>query len=112
MAVPSARGAHHRGSRHVGARLRDPARGGQQVSPTFGSLQYHNYRLWFAGAMVSNVGTWMQRVAQDWLVLTVLSHDSGVAVGVITALQFAPIMPLAAWAAWVPSSSARRGTRY
>ena len=78
------------------------------MSPTFGSLQYHNYRLWFAGAMVSNVGTWMQRVAQDWLVLTVLSHDSGVAVGVITALQFAPILLLSAWAGLLADRVPRR----
>lgn len=78
------------------------------MSPTFGSLQYHNYRLWFAGAIVSNVGTWMQRVAQDWLVLTVLSHDSGVAVGVITALQFAPTLLLSAWAGLLADRVPRR----
>jgi MFS family permease len=78
------------------------------VSPTFGSLQYHNYRLWFSGALVSNVGTWMQRVAQDWLVLTVLSHDSGIAVGVITALQFAPILLLSAWAGLLADRVPRR----
>ncbi len=55
---------------------------------TFASLRFHNYRLWFFGAMVSNIGAWMQRVAQDWLVLTVLTHESGVAVGVVTGLQF------------------------
>jgi len=68
------------------------------MSPTFSSLRYFNYRLWFAGALVSNVGTWMQRVAQDWLVLTVLTHESGLAVGVVTALQFAPVLALSAWA--------------
>jgi MFS family permease len=68
------------------------------MSPTFSSLRYFNYRLWFTGALVSNIGTWMQRVAQDWLVLTVLSHESGVAVGVVTALQFLPVLVLSAWA--------------
>jgi MFS family permease len=68
------------------------------VSATFSSLRFRNYRLWFAGALVANIGTWMQRVAQDWLVLTELSRDSGVAVGVVTALQFAPILGLSAWA--------------
>jgi len=68
------------------------------MSPTFASFRYVNYRLWFAGALVANVGTWMQRVAQDWLVLTVLTDDSGVAVGVTTALQFAPVLVLSAWA--------------
>ncbi|OZB48977.1 MAG: MFS transporter [Cellulomonas sp. 14-74-6] len=68
------------------------------MSATFSSLRFRNYRLWFAGALVANIGTWMQRVAQDWLVLTELSRDSGVAVGVVTALQFAPILGLSAWA--------------
>lgn len=52
-----------------------------------GSLRFHNYRLWFIGALVASIGTWMQRVAQDWLVLTVLTDDSGIAVGITTALQ-------------------------
>jgi len=64
---------------------------------TFRSLGRHNYRLWAAGAFVSNVGTWMQRIAQDWLVLTQLTPHSGTAVGVVMALQFGPpiiLMPL------------------
>ena len=64
------------------------------MSPTFSSLRFFNYRLWFAGGLVANIGTWMQRVAQDWLVLTTLSDDSGVAVGTVTALQFAPTLLL------------------
>ncbi|WP_062070390.1 MFS transporter [Demequina sediminicola] len=68
------------------------------MSRTFASLGYYNYRLWFAGALVSNVGTWMQRVAQDWLVLTHLTDDSGVAVGITTALQFLPFLLLGPWA--------------
>ena len=46
----------------------------------FHSLRNYNYRLWAAGALVSNIGTWMQRVGQDWLVLTVLTHHSATAV--------------------------------
>lgn len=68
------------------------------MSPTFASLRYVNYRLWFVGALVANVGTWMQRIAQDWLVLTVLTDDSGVAIGITTALQFAPMLLLSPWA--------------
>ncbi|MEO8529250.1 MAG: MFS transporter, partial [Pseudolysinimonas sp.] len=60
----------------------------------FSSLGVRNYRLWFAGALVSNVGTWMQRIAQDWLVLTVLTHDDATAVGITTGLQFAPMLLL------------------
>lgn len=65
------------------------------MSLTFRSLGIPNYRLWAGGAIVSNTGTWMQRVAQDWLVLTVLTHNSGFAVGVTTGLQFAPVLFLA-----------------
>ncbi|WBU37128.1 MFS transporter [Homoserinibacter sp. YIM 151385] len=56
----------------------------------FRSLGVFNYRIWFAGALVSNVGTWMQRTAQDWIVLTDLTDHDAAAVGVTMALQFAP----------------------
>ncbi|WP_338944172.1 MFS transporter [Paraburkholderia sp. 22B1P] len=56
----------------------------------FRSLRSHNYRLWASSAIVSNIGTWMQRTAQDWLVLTGLTHQSASAVGTVMALQFAP----------------------
>ena len=78
------------------------------MSPTFSSLRYFNYRLWFAGAVVANIGTWMQRVAQDWLVLTVLTNESGVAVGIVTALQFAPVLGLSAWAGLLADRVDRR----
>lgn len=68
------------------------------MSPTFASLKVHNYRLYATGALVSNAGTWMQRVAQDWLVLTVLTDYSAVAVGITTGLQFLPMLLLAPWA--------------
>ncbi|MDR1188155.1 MAG: MFS transporter [Bifidobacteriaceae bacterium] len=57
---------------------------------TFASFAVRNYRLWFIGALFGNTGTWMQRVAQDWIVLTVFSDDNGLAVGIVTALQFGP----------------------
>jgi MFS family permease len=63
------------------------------VSPTFSSLRIRNYRIYAAGAVVSNVGTWMQRVAQDWLVLQ-LSDNSGTALGITTGLQFLPALVL------------------
>lgn len=68
-----------------------------RLQRTFRSLGQRNYRIWAAGAFVSNVGTWMQRIAQDWLVLTQLSNHSGAAVGVVMALQFGPpiiLMPV------------------
>ncbi|ADG73678.1 major facilitator superfamily MFS_1 [Cellulomonas flavigena DSM 20109] len=78
------------------------------MSATFSSLSIRNYRLWFAGALVANVGTWMQRVAQDWLVLTDLTDESGVAVGITTALQFAPALLLSAWAGLLADRFDRR----
>jgi MFS family permease len=60
----------------------------------FRSLRNRNYRLWAAGAFVSNVGTWMQRTAQDWLVLAELTPHNGTAVGIVMALQFGPSLAL------------------
>ena len=59
----------------------------------FSALGNRNYRIYLSGSIVSNTGTWMQRVAQDWLVLE-LSHSSAVAVGITTALQFLPMLLL------------------
>ncbi|MEU3523696.1 MFS transporter [Streptomyces sp. NPDC038707] len=56
----------------------------------FSSLRIRNYRLFFAGQVVSNTGTWMQRIAQDWLVLSLTG--SSAAVGITTALQFLPML--------------------
>jgi MFS family permease len=78
------------------------------VSPTFQALKNTNYRLWATGAIVSNTGTWMQRIAQDWLVLTQLTNNSGVAVGITTGLQFAPMLLLAPVAGVVADRFERR----
>ena len=40
------------------------------MSAMFRALENRNYRIWASGALVSNIGTWMQRIAQDWLVLS------------------------------------------
>ena len=64
------------------------------MSAMFRALENRNYRIWASGALVSNIGTWMQRVAQDWLVLTVLTDYSGAAVGITTGLQFLPMLLL------------------
>ncbi|MDY0747611.1 MFS transporter [Paucibacter sp. R3-3] len=63
----------------------------------FRSLRSYNYRVWAAGALVSNVGTWMQRTAQDWLVLTQLTAHSASAVGIVMSLQFGPQLLLLPW---------------
>jgi MFS family permease len=77
------------------------------LSPTFRSLSNRNYRLYASGAVVSNVGTWMQRVAQDWLVLQ-LTHNNGTALGVTTGLQFLPILLLSPYAGLVADRFPKR----
>ena len=47
----------------------------------FRSLRVFNYRVWFIGALISNVGSWMQMTAQDWVVLTELTDHDATAVG-------------------------------
>jgi len=72
------------------------------VKGTFRSLRIFNYRVWASGAIVSNIGTWMQRTAQDWIVLTQLTRHNATAVGVVMALQFGPqllLLPLTGFAA-------------
>lgn len=64
---------------------------------TFSALAVRNYRLFAAGALVSNIGTWMQRVAQDWLVLKV-SDDNATALGITTGLQFLPVLLISPFA--------------
>ncbi|WP_141012501.1 MFS transporter [Nocardioides sambongensis] len=60
-------------------------------------MSHPNYRLYFAGSVVSNVGTWMQRVAQDWLVLTI-PGNGGAELGITTGLQFLPVLLLSPYA--------------
>ena len=79
--------------RTLSRRQRTPA----NMIRTFRSLENHNYRIWAAGALVSNIGTWMQRAAQDWLVLTQLTDRSASAVGIVMALQFGPQLLLMPW---------------
>ena len=72
--------------------IADPEPAGPRLSRTFAALRSRNYRLYFAGQLVSQVGSWMQRLAQAWLVLDVT--DSPLALGTVTALQFLPILAL------------------
>jgi MFS family permease len=69
---------------------------------TFRSLRHRNYRVWASGAIISNIGTWMQRTAQDWLVLAELTDHKASAVGIVIGLQFAPqllLLPFTGYAA-------------
>jgi MFS family permease len=61
----------------------------------FRSLKVRNYRLYASGQLISLTGTWMQRVAQDWLVLNLT--NSGTALGIVTALQFGPSLLFGLW---------------
>jgi MFS family permease len=69
---------------------------------TFRSLEGYNYRVWATGALVSNVGSWMQRTAQDWIVLTELTDRNATAMGIVMGLQFGPqilLLPLTGFVA-------------
>ncbi len=72
----------------------------------FRSLRVRNYRLYASGQLVSLTGTWMQRVAQDWLVLELT--NSGTALGVVTALQFGPQLLLGMWGGVLADRSDKR----
>ncbi|THJ66686.1 MFS transporter [Arthrobacter echini] len=75
---------------------------------TFRSLRLHNYRLWFVGALISNIGTWMQRTAQDWLVYDILTEQNASALGIVLALQLGPQLVIAPWAGLIADSVDRR----
>ncbi len=77
------------------------------MSPTFRSLRNPNYRLYAAGGVVSNTGTWMQRVAQYWLVLQ-LTANSGAALGITTGLQFLPFLLLGPFSGLVADRMPKR----
>ena len=77
------------------------------MSPTFRALPNPNYRRYVAGSVVSNTGTWMQRVAQDWLVLQ-LTDNSGTALGITTGLQFLPFLLLSPYAGVVADRFPKR----
>ena len=77
------------------------------MSPTFRALSNRNYRLYAAGGVVSNTGTWMQRVAQDWLVLQ-LTDNSGTALGITTGLQFLPMLLLSPYAGLIADRFPKR----
>ncbi len=76
------------------------------MSPTFKALAVRNYRLYWCGGVVSNTGTWMQRVAQDWLVLQ-LTH-SGSALGITTGLQFLPFLLITPFAGMIADRYPKR----
>ena len=79
-----------------------PATRASGVRGIFRSLQNPNYRIWAIGSLISNIGSWMQRTAQDWIVLVSLTDHSATAVGIVMGLQFGPeilLLPLTGYAA-------------
>jgi MFS family permease len=77
------------------------------LSPTFRALHNPNYRRYALGSLISNTGTWMQRVAQDWLVLR-LTDGSGTALGITTGLQFLPVLLLSPYAGVIADRFSKR----
>jgi MFS family permease len=78
------------------------------IGGTFRSLRGFNYRLWFTAALVSNIGTWMQRTAQDWIVFTELTRNDAAAVGFVMALQFGPSLFLLPFTGFIADHFDRR----
>src|SRR4051812_50163840 len=79
---------------------------GATSGTTFSSLKNRNFRLYFGGQMISMCGTWMQSVGQAWLVLQLTG--SGTALGLVTALQFLPVLLLGPFAGVLVDRVAKR----
>ncbi|MFT4135654.1 MFS transporter [Microbacterium sp.] len=78
------------------------------MTSMFRSFAEYNYRVWFVGAFVSNIGTWMQATALSWVVLTELTNNDAGAMGVTMGLQFAPPLLLVSVTGWVADRFDRR----
>ncbi len=81
----------------------EPATGGM-----FRSLRLPNYRVWFFGALISNIGQWMESTALSWVVLTRLTDNNAGAMGIAMALQFGPPLFLFSLTGWVADRVDRR----
>jgi MFS family permease len=77
---------------------------------TFQALSVRNFRLYFTGQMISISGTWMQSVAQAWLVLKLT--NSGFFLGLVVALQFLPLLVAGSWGGLVVDRMAKRKILY
>lgn len=74
----------------------------------FRSFASFNYRVWFIGALVSNIGGWLQNTAQGWVVLRELTNNNAAAMGITMALAFAPPLVLVGVTGWVADRFDRR----
>lgn len=78
------------------------------MNAMFRSFASFNFRVWFIGALVSNIGSWMQSTAQSWVVLTQLTDNDAGAMGVTMALQFGPPLLLVGLSGWMTDRFDRR----
>src|SRR5690348_10131568 len=76
------------------------------IHRTFGSLGTRNFRLFFGGELVSYIGSWMQTMAEAWLVLTLTG--SGAAVGATFACRFLPVLLFGLWGGAIADHFERR----
>ena len=81
-----------------------------KIRNTFLSLKIRNYRLYFIGQAISMSGTWIQTIAQDWLVLQ-LTH-SGTQLGIVSAFQFLPVLIIGPWGGVIADRFSKRKILY
>jgi hypothetical protein len=77
---------------------------------TFASLRHSNFRIYFAAQIGSNIGSWIQITAENWLVLQ-LAH-SGLALGITNALQFGPLVVFGLYGGVIADRFDRRRLQY
>ena len=77
---------------------------------TSAALHVRNFRLYFAGQVISSVGTWMHQVAESWLVLSLTGN--GFAVGLVAAARFLPVLTLGLWGGAIADRHDRRRVLY
>lgn len=80
------------------------------IKKIFLSLKVRNYRLYFIGQAISLCGTWMQTIGQDWLVLKLT--NSGTQLGIVSALQFLPILLFGPWGGEIADRFDKRKIMY
>ena len=83
-----------------------PAAPKPSLAEAFRALRHRDFRLFFTGQLISLIGTWMQAVAQGWLMHRLTS--SALMLGLLSFAQFAPVLPLALWAGVIADRSDRR----
>ena len=78
------------------AKKAKPKADARERGDSWRALKHYNYRILFPANALSNIGTWAQRIAQDWLVLE-LTDNNAIILGIVTALQFLPSLLLSLW---------------